>query len=85
MTKQEFSNLLRDANQTVYVASVYLIMSNGEALSLVSAEKKRTESMSAIEGNDPTGGWLPVGVEINWENTELYCAHSNERIPAAYE
>lgn len=29
-------------------------------------------------------GWKVEGVDINWEDPELYCVHCNERIASAY-
>lgn len=29
-------------------------------------------------------GWRVAGCAVNWEDTELRCDHSGERIPAAY-
>ena len=29
-------------------------------------------------------GWAAYGVNINWEDPSLYCAHSGERIESAY-
>lgn len=30
-------------------------------------------------------GFRVSGIEINWENSELFCDHCGEKIPAAYE
>lgn len=29
-------------------------------------------------------GWAIVGCDINWEDPDMQCAHTNERIPSAY-
>lgn len=61
----------------------YFIMSDGEALSFEAARENRRTIIESIarEIND---GWRVVGAEINWEDPELYCAHTGERIPSAY-
>jgi hypothetical protein len=33
---------------------------------------------------DRDAGWIAVRLEINYEDPDLYCAHTNERIPSAY-
>ena len=30
------------------------------------------------------GGWRAAAVDINYEDTELYCAHTNKQIESAY-
>lgn len=30
------------------------------------------------------GQWLPVVMQVNYENKELWCDHTNERIPSLY-
>ena len=32
----------------------------------------------------PRDQWRAMGVQINWEDTELTCAHTGERIQSAY-
>lgn len=34
------------------------------------------------DDNDPQ--WCVIGTDINWENPEMYCSDSNERIEPAY-
>ncbi len=29
-------------------------------------------------------GWTVIGLEVNWENPDLYCDHTGERIASAY-
>ena len=29
-------------------------------------------------------GWRPIALEVNWEDNELYCAHTNRKIECAY-
>ncbi len=72
---------------------LYFVMADCEALSFKAAQENISyllEAFEQIEDVDPTyldrfaDQWLPVAVEINWENNELYCAHTNELIESAY-
>lgn len=61
----------------------YFICDDGAPLSFVSARKNRRLILESLRDmtND---GWRVIGVEINWEDNELYCAHSDEKIESAY-
>ena len=62
---------------------MYIVMSDGEALSTQSAR----ENWASIVHSTLTGsrdGWAAAGAEINWEDNELCCAHSGEAIESAY-
>ena len=61
---------------------LYIVMSDGESLSIAAArEHWRSIVHSTIYGYGD--GWAAYGAEINWES-ELYCAHTGERIESAY-
>lgn len=64
---------------------LYWIMSDGTAVAFdvarVSWEGRRMLEALLDNAND---GWRPIALEINWEDTELYCEHTGERIPSAY-
>ena len=65
----------------------YFVMADGEALSFDAAKTERRYILEALRDRAhgyPNGGWLPASFEINWEDNDLLCAHTNERIPAAY-
>lgn len=61
----------------------YFITSDGAALSYKSAADNQDQIIDAIE-NKSNDGWRIVGCDINWEDLELYCEHSSERIESAY-
>lgn len=66
---------------------LYFVMEDGEALSFASAKRERRNLIEAISDRAkgyPANGWMPVAVEINYEDGELYCSHTNERIESAY-
>jgi hypothetical protein len=62
---------------------LFIVMADGDALSTQSAR----ENWTAIVHSTLTGsrdGWAAAGVEVNWEDGELTCAHSGEAIESAY-
>lgn len=66
---------------------LYFVMADGEALSFAAAKAERRNILEALKlfnTHHLRGEWLPVAVEINYEDGELYCAHTNERIESAY-
>lgn len=60
----------------------YFVMQDGEAISFSVAKTERRQILEAFDGSNSQ--WRVIGVEINWEDADLYCAHTNERIPSAY-
>jgi len=63
----------------------YFVMADGEPLSFKAAKENRRELLEALAHTaDRHNGWRPIGLEINWEEPDLYCAHSGERIESAY-
>ena len=64
---------------------LYWIMADGNALAFKRAARFdcRHVMLEALrDQNDDE--WRPVALEVNWEDSELYCAHSGERIESAY-
>lgn len=64
---------------------LYFIAADGEALSFDSVRANLREVVGAI--THPSRferGWRVIGCEVNWENPDLTCAHSGERIDSAY-
>lgn len=61
----------------------YFVSSDGEALSFaaVRANLRIVFDSIACHIND---GWRVVAVEINWEDEDLTCAHSGQKIESAY-
>ena len=61
----------------------YFITSDGAAISFDAARKERRNILESIAtlSND---GWRVVGLDINWEDTDLYCEHTNNKIQSAY-
>lgn len=63
---------------------LYFLASDGAALSFESVRANFRETARAIWDRLPNDGWRVGACEINYEDTDLYCAHSGARIPAAY-
>ena len=62
---------------------LYFVTKDGGVLSFKAVEENRTEVDSAIrEDNDRQ--WRVVACYINWEDSDLVCDHTNERIESAY-
>ena len=61
----------------------YFLTSDGEALSFDAARQERRNILEAIRDHD-NSGWRVVGMDINWEDGELTCAHTGKRIESAY-
>lgn len=63
---------------------IYFICADGEALSFDAVVENAELVRDAIIQHDTHSGWCVVASDINWEDNELYCAHTNERIESAY-
>jgi len=63
---------------------LFFVTSDGEALSFRSAEREREAICEAIAEGNRNNDWFVIGVEINYEDPQLYCFHSGERIESAY-
>ena len=63
---------------------LFFVTADGAALSFKAASKERRNILEAIRDNDTRGGWRVVELAVNWEDPELYCDHSNDRIESAY-
>ena len=62
---------------------LYIVMADGEALSIDSArENWRSICHSTINGF--RDGWQAYGAAVNWEDSDLICAHSGAKIESAY-
>lgn len=65
---------------------LYFVTSDGAALSFESVRANLRDCLGAIDFPDRfEAEWRVVACDINWEDSELRCDHSGERIPAAYD
>lgn len=74
---------LRDKHAWPGGYPIFLVMRDGEAMSIDAARENWREICSAHFG-DPNSTWLVEAPQINWEDGELFCAHSGARIESAY-
>lgn len=62
---------------------LYFITSDGAALSFKAVREEWPQvCWSWLHMADD--GWRVVGCDVNYEDAELYCAHTNDRIESAY-
>ena len=63
----------------------YHVMADGEALcqKCLEAMAKSVLEATSAPGVDPQ--WEYHATDINWENSDLCCAHCYDRIPSAYD
>lgn len=62
---------------------LFFITSDGDSLSFKAARENALSIARAIRDND-RGGWRVVAVDVNWEDPDLFCADSGDRIESAY-
>lgn len=63
---------------------MYFITRDGCALSFDAAEEQREQIIDAINEPRSNTQWEVISVEVNWEDTSLYCEHTGKLIPSAY-
>ena len=61
----------------------YALTSDGAALS-VDAVKDNYRIIRESMRDDSNDGWRVVAIDINYEDPNLYCDHTGERIESAY-
>lgn len=62
---------------------LYLLLDDGEALCFTCGNKEARQVIASIQSN-ARDGWQCVACDVNYEDTEIYCAHCNKPIPTAY-
>lgn len=62
----------------------FFVTADGAALSFKAAKQEQEQIEAAISDMDTGGGWCVAGCDINWEDANLYCDHTGERIESAY-
>jgi hypothetical protein len=61
---------------------MYLIFTDGDSICIECARKEFKQICR--DTKDKSGNWEALGYDINWEDTDLYCCHCNNRIESAY-
>ena len=62
---------------------MFAITSDGAALCVACVKKEMRNIVTAI-AQGMLNGWKVVAIDINWEDSNLYCHHCSERIESAY-
>ncbi len=62
----------------------FFVTADGGVLSFGAARECRREILSALDRRDSSSGWAVDGVDVNYEDRELTCDHTGERIGCAY-
>ncbi len=62
---------------------LYFVASDGEALSFEAARENFRQIVDSI-ANRHNDGWRIVGLDVNYEDEDLVCAHTGKPIPSAY-
>jgi len=63
---------------------LFFITEDGDALSFEAVRAERRQVLEAVAGRDNSGGWRVIGLEVNWEDSALVCAHTGKAIQSAY-
>jgi hypothetical protein len=63
---------------------VFFFTAYGEALSFEAVKGNWREVCAAMMHKGSAKDWEVVSSYINWEDPDLYCAHTGERIESAY-
>ena len=64
---------------------LFFLTHDGAALSVDAAREHADEIRDAIRNPDPDhSGWRVVGHDVNWEDPNLFCDVTGERIESAY-
>ena len=83
-TVQQFRETIENGPYTFPGAyPVFFITSDGGALSFDAAKDNANLIKDSIE-NHHNDGWRVIAVAVNYENPELYCDHTSQRIESAY-
>lgn len=62
---------------------LFFITSDGAALSFEAAQSEVRQIMEAIRDRS-SNGWHVVACDVNYEDNDLYCDHTNKKIDSAY-
>lgn len=62
---------------------LYVVMADGESLSVAAAREQWAQIVRSTLQRS-RDGWASAGVDVNWEDAEMICAHTGEPIASAY-
>ena len=83
-TIREFLDSVRTGKYTsVGCYPKYWLMRDGETLSYEAVRENIFAIARAMRDHNDAQ-WECVGCDVNWEDPDMYCAHTNARIESAY-
>jgi len=62
---------------------LYFVCDDGEALCCDCVKRERRNILDSI-AHGHRDGWRVVGMDVNYEDGELYCGHCSRQIESAY-
>lgn len=62
----------------------YFLMEGGDTLSFEAAKRERRQILESFRPINSSDGWRPIAFDVNWEDDEMYCSHTGEKIDCAY-
>jgi hypothetical protein len=83
MTVHKFLESLRDGKYAHGGYPKFWLTSDGGTLSYGACRSHAALIARAIRDNN-SEGWRVVACDINWEDPEMYCEDTGERIESAY-
>ena len=87
-TKAEFEYDITSPTVLYGGYTFYFVMVDGQAMSYEAAKENKKLICDALEeraaGIHSRSQWLVLGKEINWEDNDLKCCHTNEIIPSNF-
>jgi hypothetical protein len=82
-----YHDLIADLRRGPYTSigcyPLFFITTDGEALSFAAVRENLGQCARSTRDKS-RDGWGIAGIDVNWEDPELYCADSGERIESAY-
>ncbi|MDX3966144.1 MAG: hypothetical protein QHD01_06030 [Bradyrhizobium sp.] len=63
---------------------LFFVTADGAAISFKGARRERRNILEAIRDNDSRSGFRVCAVDVNWEDSDLRCDVTGERIESAY-
>lgn len=63
---------------------LYFVTADGAVLSFAAVRERFREVCADMLGMSALAQWRIVGLDVNWENPELFCDHTGARIESAY-
>ena len=63
---------------------MFFITSDGAALSFNAVRDEWRNIVGAHLTDAAASGWHIAAVDVNWEDPDLYCDHTSQRIESAY-